>query len=215
MFGPATIFSMPDALFPMFLKLDGRRCVVVGAGAVGESKIEGLMRCRAQVTVVAPEASARVREWAAGSEVVWHQREYVPKDMDGAFVVVAATSSGEVNHAIAADARQRGVLCNVVDDPEYCDFFYPAVVQRGALQIAVSTAGAAPALASRLRKELEEQFGPEYEAWLVRLDQERRQILATVADPAHRRARMEELVSEEAFERFAGSSSHSPEKDPP
>src|SRR5690242_1787316 len=174
---------MPDALFPMFLKLGGRRCVVVGAGAIGEGKIEGLLRCGAHVTVVAPEASARVREWAAASQVAWHQREYVPKDLDDAFAVVAATSSAEVNHTIAADAKQRGVLCNVVDDPEYCDFFYPAVVRRGALQIAVSTSGSAPALASRLRKELEEQFGPEYEAWLVELDKQRREILATVSTP--------------------------------
>ena len=156
----------------MFLKLAGRRCVVVGAGPVGESKIAGLLDAAATVRVVAPEATPQVQSWATAGQIEWLARPCEPADLDEMFLVVAATSSPELHEQIFAEARRRGVLCNVVDVPELCDFYYPAVAQRGALQIAVSTAGQSPALAQRLRKELEELFGPEYEAWLRQLGEE-------------------------------------------
>ena len=117
-------------LFPMFLKLEGRTCLVVGAGSIGEQKIRSLIDCGAHVHVVAPSASAAVTEAANRGALVWSQRDFEPSDLDRVFLAVAATSSVEVNHAIYREAQRRGILCNVVDDPPHCDFFYPAVVRR-------------------------------------------------------------------------------------
>jgi len=144
------------SLFPIFLKLAGKRCVVVGAGNIAESKIESLLAAEARVTVVAPEASARVQEWAASGELTWEAREYRQGDLVGAFLVVAGTATPAVNRAVFAEAAARDILCNAVDDPPFCDFYFPSVVRRGELQIAISTAGESPALAQRLRKELKE-----------------------------------------------------------
>ena len=182
-------------LFPMMLDLAGRRCVVIGAGAIGEGKIQGLLATRAKLTVLAPEATSAVRQWARQGLIDFIQRAFEPGDLDGAFLVVAATSSAEVNHRIHDEARRRGVLCNVVDDPEHCDFFYPAVVRRGALQIAISTSGVSPAFARRLRQRLEAQFGEEYGAWLDRVARRREEVLRNVTDAAERRRILEEFAT--------------------
>lgn len=192
----------PARLFPMFLKLTRRPCLVVGAGAVGESKIASLLEVDATVRVVAPEASAQVQAWAEEKKIAWLARAWEPADLDGMFLVVAATSSQQLHEQIFEEAQRRGVLCNVVDVPDLCDFYYPAVVQRGSLQIAVSTAGRSPALAQRLRKELEEDFGPEYEAWLDHLGVEREKLLAAPLDPEERKRLLHDLASAEAFKAF-------------
>jgi precorrin-2 dehydrogenase / sirohydrochlorin ferrochelatase len=188
-------------LFPLFLKLDGRQCLVVGAGTVAEGKIAGLLDTGTQLRVVAPEATPQVRTWAETGKVDWHQRPFQAADLEGMFLVVAATSSSEVQDAVFTEARRQGVLCNVVDVPALCDFYYPAVVQRGALQIAISTSGESPALAQRLRQELEQQFGPEYAAWLESVGHARDQLLNTL-DPEERKRRLHEMVSPEAFSAF-------------
>ena len=189
-------------LFPMFLKLGGRPCLVVGAGTVAESKIASLIEADAKVLVVAPDATSGVRSWAQANRVEWRQRGFQPGDLDGMFIVVAATPSTELHKQIFQEAGRRGILCNIVDVPELCDFYYPAVVQRGALQIAVSTSGQSPALAQRLRIELEEQFGSEYEAWLVHLSGERDKLLSRELDPEERKHLLHKLASREAFEAF-------------
>jgi len=186
----------------MFLKLDGRRCLVVGAGDVAESKIAGLLDAAAKVRVVAPEATPQVQSWAASGQIEWLARACEPTDLDGVFLVVAATFSPELHEQIHAEAQLRGVLCNVVDVPELCDFYYPAVARRGALQIAVSTSGESPALAQRLRKELEEQFGPEYEIWLQQLGEEREKLFAASMDPEERKRLLHDLASADAFKSF-------------
>ena len=183
----------------MFIKLEGRRCLVVGAGAVAEGKISGLIDAAAKVRVVAPEATDQVKSWATSGRIEYHARPYEPTDLEGMFLVVAATDSHELHENIHAEARRRGVLCNVVDVPELCDFYYPAVVQRGALQIAVSTSGRSPALAQRLRKELEERFGPEYEAWLQQLGEERKKLFAANMDPEERKRLLHDLASADAL----------------
>ena len=127
------------SLFPMFMKLEGRPCLVVGAGAIGEPKIDSLLTSGASVRVIAPSASPAVAEWARDGSILWEAREFNNSDLDGVFLVIAATSSRQVNGAIFREAQQRNILCNVVDDPEYCDFYYPAVVRRGDLQLAIST----------------------------------------------------------------------------
>jgi precorrin-2 dehydrogenase/sirohydrochlorin ferrochelatase len=187
-------------LFPMFLKLEGRSCLVVGAGAIGEPKIESLLTAGASVRVIAPSGTAAVAEWARAGAIVWDAREFNSADLDGVFLVIAATSSREVNGTIFREARQRNILCNVVDDPEYCDFYYPAVVRRGDLQLAISTNGHSPALAQRIRRELEIQFGPEYGEWLVELGKIRQQLFASGMNPDERRRVLHELASREAFE---------------
>src|SRR5215831_1364194 len=141
------------ALFPIFLKLTGRACLVVGGGSVGTPKIEGLLAAGADVTVVAPHATELVKTWAEEETVAWHARRFEPADLDGVFLAVIVTSSPELNDLVFREAQRRGVLANVVDDPPRCDFYYPAVVRRGAFQIAVSTDGKSPALAQRLRKQ--------------------------------------------------------------
>ena len=186
----------------MFLKLAGRPCLVVGAGTIAESKITSLLEAYAQVLVVAPDATPGVRSWAQAKRVEWRQRGFQPSDLDGMFIVVAATSSTELHKQIFQEAKQRGVLCNIVDVPELCDFYYPAVVQRGALQIAVSTSGQSPALAQRLRIELDEQFGPEYEAWLEYLGEARDKLQSQELHPEERKRLLHGLSSHEAFEAF-------------
>ncbi len=190
------------SLFPMFLKLTGRSCLVVGAGGVGELKIASLLAAGAAVKVVAPQASDAVAQWARDGKISWQQREYVHSDLCGVFLVVVATGSPQLNDGIYREAQRGGVLCNVVDDPSRCDFYYPAVVSRGKLQIAISTNGESPALAQRLRRELEQQFGPEYEAWVEALGRERQRLFALPMDSEERRSILHGLVTREKFEEF-------------
>jgi precorrin-2 dehydrogenase/sirohydrochlorin ferrochelatase len=192
----------PAKLFPMFLKLSQRPCLVVGAGAIAGLKIASLLEAGGRVRVIAPEATEQVRSWAKAKKIEWHRRKFRTEDLAGMFLVVAATSSKELHEKIFKEARRRGVLCNIVDVPVLCDFYYPAVVQRGALQIAVSTSGGSPALAQRLRKELEEQFGPEYEEWMEQLGEARNEQDAGDPDPEERKRLRHQQASAEAFEAF-------------
>ena len=169
-------------LFPMFMKLAVKQCLVVGAGKVGEPKISGLIDTGASVHVVAIAASGQVREWADAGKIELELRAFTAGDLDGKFLAVAATASESLNKLIYREAQQRGVLCNVVDVPEYCDFFYPAVVRRGDLQIAISTTGQSPSLAQKIRQQLERQFGEGYAAWVEQLGETRRLILASDLD---------------------------------
>ncbi len=193
-------------LFPIFLNLRGRKVLVVGAGTIGASKAESLLRAGAEVHVVAAAGCTWIEEQASAATLVWHRREFADEDLRDMFLCVAATNSEATNHAIYHEARKRQVLCNVVDDPDYCDFFYPAVVRRGALQIAISTSGLSPALAHRLRVELEQHFGPEYERWVEHLGRQRREILARNMPADERRVLLERIASREAFEEFLRSS---------
>jgi precorrin-2 dehydrogenase/sirohydrochlorin ferrochelatase len=192
----------PAKLFPMFLKLITRPCLVVGAGSIAESKIASLLEADARIRVVAPEATEQVLSWAQSKKIDWYQRKFQRNDLEGMFLVVAATSSRELHEQIFEEASRRGVLCNIVDVPELCDFYYPAVVQRGALQIAISTGGLSPALAQRLRKELEGQFGPEYEEWLEHLGEAREKLFAETLDPEERKQLLHGQASKEALNAF-------------
>jgi precorrin-2 dehydrogenase/sirohydrochlorin ferrochelatase len=187
-------------LFPMFMKLVGKQCLVVGAGKVGEPKIGGLIDTGAYIQVVAIEAGIAVREWAKQGKVDLQIRSFQSSDLDGKFLAVVATTSNHLNKLIYHEAQRRGVLCNVVDVPEYCDFFYPAVVRRGDLQIAISTAGQSPSLAQKLRQQLERQFGPGYEQWVEQLGETRRLILSSDLDKKTKSDLLHSLASREAFE---------------
>ncbi len=188
------------SLFPIFLKLDGRPCLVVGAGTIGQGKIRSLVAASAKVLVVAPHATAAVAEWARSGIITWEPRVFDPSDLDHVVLVVAATNSRAANEIIFRQAQQRKILCNAVDDPEHCDFYYPAVVKRGDLQVAISTGGHSPALAQRLRRELQDQFGAEYAGWLAQLGRKRQQLFASDIDPEGRRSLLHDLASRRAFE---------------
>lgn len=188
------------SLFPMFVKLDGRRCLVVGAGRVGEPKIQSLLDSGADLHVIAPEASERVQQLADEGKIRLALRGFVPDDLDGIFLVVVATSSKPLNESIYREAQRRGILCNVVDDPPHCDFFYPAIVRRGALQIAVSTSGRSPSLAQKIRKQLERQFGEGYAQWVEELSETRREVLASDLDAEQKKELLTSLASRNAFE---------------
>ena len=183
------------SLFPIFVKLQGRPVLLVGAGPVGESKVGGLLSAGAVVTIVAPTATPGIRKLAQERKIVWHQRVFDPGDLNGITLVVAAVPK-DVASSLYQEAQIRGVLVNSVDDPDNCDFYYPAVVTRGDLQIAISTAGHSPALAQRIRIELEQQFGPEYAHWIQRLGDARRELFATDRDPEARKRKLHEIARE-------------------
>lgn len=189
-------------LFPIFLKLRGRRCLVAGGGKIAEEKIEGLLATGAEIHVVAPAATPRIRELGRQKKIALHVRGFRSSDLKGAFVVVAATNSPALHKKIYREAKRRQVLCNVVDDPPNCDFYYGSVVRRGALQIAISTAGKSPALAQRIRKILENQFGPEYEEWIGALGEARERLFARKMNPEDRKKLLHILASDEMFQEF-------------
>ncbi|HET9087229.1 MAG TPA: bifunctional precorrin-2 dehydrogenase/sirohydrochlorin ferrochelatase [Acidobacteriaceae bacterium] len=164
------------SLFPAFLKLSGRACLVVGAGHVALSKIESLVHAGAKVHVLSPKALPEIEEMECEQALRWTRREYESGDVLGSFLVIAATDNVEVNHCVYRDAANRGILCNVVDDPPYCDFYFPSVVQRGPLQIAVSTEGESPAVAQRMRRELDAALPSDLGPWVQEMGRLRREV---------------------------------------
>jgi precorrin-2 dehydrogenase/sirohydrochlorin ferrochelatase len=196
---------MPAPLFPAFIKLTDRACLVVGAGEVATSKIELLLLARARVTVVAPLAISSIENLAHSGTLNWLQREFQADDINGVFLVIAATSSGAVNRAVYLEAQRRGILCNSVDDPPNCDFYFPAVVRRGDLQIAISTAGESPALAQRIRQYLERNLDDSLGDWVREIGNRRREIIATQPPSEQRKQLLHRLASSNFVESGAKS----------
>jgi precorrin-2 dehydrogenase len=168
---------MSAALLPIFVKLEGSPCLVVGGGAVALQKVRSLLECRAHVTVVAPEVRDEIRDLEQRGNIGWHRRRYVVEDIAGHRLVIAATNDPGVNHTVYGDAVAAGVLANAVDDPPFCDFYFGSVVRRGPLQIGISTGGESPALAQRLRQQLEQLIDQGTGPWLERLGALRREVL--------------------------------------
>jgi siroheme synthase-like protein len=189
--------SESASLFPLFLKLEGKSCLVVGAGLIGLEKVESLLRCRAASRVVAPHAVARVQELSSRGEIEWLARCYEPEDADGRDLIIAATSDRAVNRAVFEEASRRSILCNTADDPPLCDFFFASIVQRGDLQIAISTAGQSPALAQRLRREIDAQLPADLGPWLAELGQLRREVLQAMPAGAERKSLLHALAHRE------------------
>jgi len=181
-------------LYPVFLKLEGRKVLVVGGGAIAEQKIEAVLRSATDVTVVAPEVTPRIRLWAEQGLLKHVSSRYQTGMAKGYFLVIAATDSEPVNRAAYQEAREAGALSNAVDDPGFCDFYAPAVVSRGDFQIAISTGGHSPALAQNVRKKLEREFGPEYESWTAWLGR-MRQAMRGALPPSERRKEMLHLLA--------------------
>jgi siroheme synthase-like protein len=177
------------------LKLTGRRCVVVGGGEIGLEKVDGLLACDGEVTLIAPEAEPALQEYAREGSIRWEQREYAGRsDLEGVFMVIAATNDTDVNIAVYDDAEQRAMLVNVVDVPPLCNFILPAIVRSGPLAIAISTAGASPALAKRIKREVEGQFGEPYARLAVLLNEVRGWAKGTLPTYQDRKVFFEGIV---------------------
>src|SRR5246500_5485429 len=187
------------SLLPIFVKLRNRLVVVVGGGAIAEGKLEGLFAAEARGRVIAPQVTSAIAQWIAQGKVEWKAKSFAAADLDGAYLVIAATSAPGVNEAVFTEADARGILCNAVDDIENCHFYYGSVVQRGDLQIAISTNGKSPALARRLRLQLEKQFGPEYELWLEWLGAARELLRAGDGSTDSKKVLLHHLASEPMF----------------
>ena len=177
------------------LKLSGRRCLVVGGGEVGLEKVEGLLACDADVTLVAPEAVDELQELAREGSIRWERREYRSEDLEGTFMVIASTNSTDVNIRVYDDAEKRAMLVNVVDVPPLCNFILPAIVRTGPLAIAISTAGASPALAKRMKREVSELFGEEYARLAVMLNDARGWAKSTLPTYQDRKDFFEGIVN--------------------
>jgi siroheme synthase-like protein len=179
------------------LKLTGRRCLVVGGGDVGLEKVEGLLACDGNVTLVAPEAHPELAQLALEGSIRWEPRDYEPSDLDGSFLAIAATNDSEVNIGVYEDAEERAMLVNVVDVPPLCNFILPAIVRTGPLAIAISTAGASPALAKRMKREIGELFGEPYALLAVLLNEVRGWAKATLPTYQDRKEFFESIVNGE------------------
>ncbi|MEA2195268.1 MAG: precorrin-2 dehydrogenase [Solirubrobacteraceae bacterium] len=180
------------------LKLSGRRCLVVGGGEIGLEKTEGLLACDADVTLVAPDAVAALRALAAEGSIAWERREYAGAgELEGVFIVIACTDDTDINIRVFDDAERRAMLVNIVDVPPLCNFILPAIVRTGPLAIAISTAGASPALAKRMKREVSELFGEEYARLAIMLNDARGWAKGTLPTYQDRKAFFESIVNGE------------------
>jgi siroheme synthase-like protein len=177
------------------LKLTGRRCLVVGGGDIGLEKVEGLLACDATVALVAPDAIEPLQALAAEGSISWERRAYEPGDLEGTFMAIACTNDTDVNIAVFDDAERRAMLVNIVDVPPLCNFILPAIVRTGPLAIAISTAGASPALAKRMKAEVSELFGEEYARLAIMLNDARGWAKGTLPTYQDRKAFFEGIVN--------------------
>jgi precorrin-2 dehydrogenase / sirohydrochlorin ferrochelatase len=179
------------------LRLEGRNCLVVGGGEIGLEKVEGLLACNGRVTLVAPEANDALRAYADEGSITWVERPYESSDLEGKFMAIAATNDTDVNIAVYEDAERRAMLVNVVDVPSLCNFILPAIVRTGPLAIAISTAGASPALAKRIKAEISESFGEPYARLAVILNEARGWAKGNLPTYQDRKAFFEGIVNGE------------------
>jgi precorrin-2 dehydrogenase / sirohydrochlorin ferrochelatase len=182
-------------LYIACLRLSGRDCLVVGGGEIGLEKVEGLLACDGRVTLVAPDAVPELRELATEGSIAWERREFEPADLERKFMAIAATDDTDVNIGVYEHAERRAMLVNVVDVPPLCNFILPAIVRSGPLAIAISTAGASPALAKRIKREIAEQFGEPYARLAVLLNDARGWAKATLPTYQDRKAFFEGIVN--------------------
>jgi precorrin-2 dehydrogenase/sirohydrochlorin ferrochelatase len=188
--------DMLDTPFYMAaIKLKGRRCLVIGGGDVGLEKVEGLLLCDADVELIAPEAVSELARYAAEGSIRWERREFHDGDLEGAFLAIAATSDTDVNVSVFEGAERRAMLVNVVDVPPLCNFILPAIVRSGPLAIAISTAGASPALAKRLKREIGETYGEPYARLAVILNDHRGWAKGTLPTYQDRKEFFEGIVN--------------------
>ena len=184
-------------LYIACLRLSGRNCLVVGGGEVGLEKVEGLLACDADVTLIAPDAVPELEELAAEGSIAWEPRVFGEADLEGKFMAIAATNDTDVNISVYEAAERRAMLVNVVDVPPLCNFILPAIVRSGPLAIAISTAGASPALAKRMKREIAETFGEPYARLAIMLNDARGWAKATLPTYQDRKEFFEGIVNGE------------------
>jgi precorrin-2 dehydrogenase / sirohydrochlorin ferrochelatase len=184
------------SLFPVFVKLEGRAALVVGGGALAEAKVWALLEAGAEVRVVAPKVSAQIRAWAEAERIKWIEREFFATDAADMVLVFAATGRRKTDRTVADLARRFRVPVNAVDDPEFCDFYMPAIVRRGDLQIAVSTNGHSPALAQQIRERLEQEFSDDWTSRVSELGERRRRIIESTEAGPERTAQLQQIARE-------------------
>jgi precorrin-2 dehydrogenase/sirohydrochlorin ferrochelatase len=173
--------------YPINLDIRNRKCLVVGGGAVSTRKVNTLLQCGADVTVISPQATDELSALAEAGDIRLQKREYSSADLEGIFLVIGATDDETLNRQVSTDAQSRNLLCNIADRPAVCNFILPSIVQRGDLVITISTSGKSPALAKRLRKTLEQQFGNEYADLLILMGSIREKLLRQAHEPeAHK-----------------------------
>ena len=181
--------------YPVSLDIKNRKCLVVGGGSVGTRKVKTLLECGAKVTVVSPGVSGQLLELANNASIVLEKRAYREADLDGMFLVIGTTDDEELNRQISIDAGRLNMLCNIADRPKVCNFILPSIVNRGDLTISISTSGKSPALAKKLRIELEEQFGNEYAELLRLMGAIREKLLNQKHEPEAHKHLFEKLIS--------------------
>jgi precorrin-2 dehydrogenase/sirohydrochlorin ferrochelatase len=195
--------------YPMFVDLEGRRCLVVGGGPVATEKVEKLLQHGAVIRLVTPETTDGLAAMVSSGEVAEHRRRaYRPEDLEGCFLVIAATNLDAINRMIWQDAEALNLLCNVVDVPPLCNFIVPSIVRRGELALAISTGGASPVVAKHIRRELEEAYGPEWEALVELLRDVRDELKVRYPDMPSRRDAVERLMETDVVQRLADGDDH-------
>lgn len=202
--GPSRPAGRDKVFYPVFLDIEGRRCLVVGGGPVATEKVEKLVAHGAAVRLVSPQLTPELEAMVAGGEIhELRRRAYEPEDLDGCFLVIAATNLDAINRMVWQDAEAAGVTCNVVDVPPLCNFIVPSIVRRGELALAVSTGGASPVVAKHIRRDLEARYGPEWEALVDLMRDLREDLKVRYTDMASRRDAMERLMDSDIVERLA------------
>ena len=186
--------------YPVHLDIKNRNCLVVGGGAVGTRKVNTLLACGARVTVVSPDPTQQLKKMAAEGSITLRERAYRTVDLKDMFLVIGATDDEKLNREIREEAEQIGILCNIADRPEACNFILPSVVQRGDLVITISTSGQSPALAKRLRRKLEAQFGEEYADFLLLMGAIRKKLLSHAHEPEAHKALFNQLIDSDLIE---------------
>ncbi len=181
--------------YPAYLDIRNRRCLVVGGGGVGTRKVKTLLDCGARVTIISPQASGQLQKLADNERVRIKKRSYQPGDLEGIFLVIGATDDEKLNRQISRDAEGRGLLCNIADHPEICNFILPSIVHRGDLTISISTAGRSPAMAKKLRQDLEKQYGEEYADFLRLMGAIRQKLLSQAHEPEAHKSLFEQLIN--------------------
>jgi len=187
-------------LYPIFLNLAGKKCLVIGGGNVAERKVATLLEYEADVTVVSPEASESIRNWAFQGLIRWRARYFQMEDLEGVFVAFSATGDQELNRKISARCRERNILINAVDDPPNCDFYVPSTLRRNSLCLAISTEGKSPLLAAKLRREMESIITDEYGEWVEILGKLREEIKNSDLSIEERKKMFEALVQSDMLD---------------
>ena len=197
--------------YPAYLDLRERPCLVIGGGAVAERKTLALLEAGAVVTIISPMLTSKLHELSDSGKITYLQKQYEDQDLSGAFLVIAATDSAEVNTLVASACRKKQVLVNVAVPPEVSSFIVPSVVERGDLLIAISTSGASPALSRKIRQDIEQRYGTEYEVLLEKLSAIRKRVLEEIPDKSRRRQVFQAIVDSDVIDLIRQGKTHAAE----